>query len=182
MQERMREVLLSQKILESKYTLWNKLFLSPSNHHIRYRKYAGFSKVRNYVSTKKPYTSGDRRWLCLPAQTTVYRRDKWNIVSRYVRQTDQTNRHTGPGTIDTEWRLIAGDVETRDIAAYGLRRLVRFKIVGPLLIQADIIGGVCYLHTLVRALLVQDRIRYYKYAIRRHRMVSKALKAFWRSL
>lgn len=49
------------------------------------------------------------------------------------------------------------DEETRD-AAYGPRRLVRFKIVGPLLIQADIIGGVCYLHTLVRALLVQDRI------------------------
>lgn len=46
----------------------------------------------------------------------------------------------------------------RQFAAYGLRRLVRFKIVGPLLIQADIIGGVCYLHTLVRALLVQDRI------------------------
>lgn len=31
------------------------------------------------------------------------------------------------------------------------RRLVRFKIVGPLLIQADIIGDVCYLHTLVRS-------------------------------
>lgn len=28
-------------------------------------------------------------------------------------------------------------------------KLVRFEIVGPLLIQADIIGGVCYLHTLV---------------------------------
>lgn len=43
--------------------------------------------------------------------------------------------------------------------AGGPSRLVRFKIVGPLLIQPDIIGGVCYLHTLVRrALLVQDRI------------------------
>lgn len=36
-------------------------------------------------------------------------------------------------------------------AAQRPRRLVRFKIVGPLLIQADIIGGVCYLHTLVRS-------------------------------
>lgn len=40
----------------------------------------------------------------------------------------------------------------------GQGQLVRFEIVGPLLIQADIIGGVCYLHTLVPALLVQDRI------------------------
>ena len=41
---------------------------------------------------------------------------------------------------------------------HGQRQLVRFEIVGPLLIQADIIGGVCYLHTLVPAFLVQDRI------------------------
>lgn len=44
-----------------------------------------------------------------------------------------------------------GKSERHGAATQGPRRLVRFKIVGPLLIQADIIGGVCYLHTLVRS-------------------------------
>lgn len=74
------------------------------------------------------------------------------------RSDERTDGHAGPSMIDTVWRPIAGDQKPETAAAYGLRRLVRFKIVGPLLIQADIIGGVCYLHTLVRALLVQDRI------------------------
>lgn len=74
-----------------------------------------------------------------------------------VRSTDQTDRHTGPQS--TRLGDSSPATQKRETtAAYRLRRLVRFKIVGPLLIQADIIGGVCYLHTLVRALLVQDRI------------------------
>lgn len=79
-------------------------------------------------------------------------------------QTGRTGAEPEQERDTAAWRHDDDDVdrgetgERETAAAYGLRRLVRFKIVGPLLIQADIIGGVCYLHTLVRAFLVQDRI------------------------
>jgi hypothetical protein len=61
----------------------------------------------------------------------------------------------GPDTSGPDTEVAAGGRRRRGnqrhgAAAQGPRRLVSFKIVGPLLIQADIIGGVCYLHTLVR--------------------------------
>lgn len=55
-------------------------------------------------------------------------------------------------------RIYRGYSRRMPVVVHGQRQLVRFEIVGPLLIQADIIGGVCYLHTLVPAFLVQDRI------------------------
>lgn len=128
-----------------------------------------FLTARNYRATSLT-KSLDERCLHSWRQTTIVSSESDYRIRESSRQ--MKNRFTvcptgkldgpdqSPNKTDTAaWRPVVDHEETGETAAaYGLRRLVRFKIVGPLLIQADIIGGVCYLHTLVRALLVQDRI------------------------
>lgn len=95
------------------------------------RKRGSLSRVKIYLAVARLPVAG-----------------RGQMKNRLTRQSERRGGELEPDTGDSRWMPVVR----------GQRQLVRFEIVGPLLIQADIIGGVCYLHTLVPALLVQDRI------------------------
>lgn len=131
----------------------------PGTHQIRSRCISS-SKTLNVVPTIGPYVPGDdgcfSRVENYRARGIVATNEKsFHGTSRRVGQTDgqteRTRSETGSDTGTAANRRRRRGNQRHGAAAQEPRRLVRFKIVGPLLIQADIIEGVCYLHTLVRS-------------------------------